>query len=490
MSGALPEAPTTDTFLPPNAVSTFIHRTNTTSNTIMYVRFVEKQSINSIRLYFQKTSNKLKLRFKIFKVDRLGDRSFRKNLVYHRWWNEDLMHQMGHLAFTPETEIYQSKHNFLEIGNLDVKGEFWIFEVNYNLVGAFFKNKKDSKTENSLVMPVFLASETDSKDWSDPNGIVEEDDFETLFSLKAEESNYNDAPKVEGLWQFKQTQESSLWVTPNREAQLQMEAESTNTVGDEIIANILNKELVMSKKNEVNFKGCYGEKGLDFSYSILIMLNRFISSSFVKEELKSRGRELTEVLLKLYDTFVVYEIGPVCDNMMSLIVELLEVVDKVELQRFVCRVVESYLVDVESLRNKAITEEYQIKHVLYTLEKIKEIPIIQVLEMINDSSSKLAKITVLQLVEHSLTHQTYKLSLYDLESGQLIRESSLKEVLERLFLLGLGLIKSDSFRSQSNLQISLLNLCLDTILLVFDNLSENPAELKLVTDQFLTQHSQ
>lgn len=82
----------------------------------------------------------------------------------------------------------------------------------------------------------------------------------------------------------------------------------------------MNKEIVLAKKGEVNFRGCYGSKGLDFSYTLLMMINKFVSNSFIKEELVSRGRELTDILLKMYDTFVVNEIGPICENVMGVIV--------------------------------------------------------------------------------------------------------------------------------------------------------------------------
>lgn len=42
-------------------------------------------------------------------------------------------------------------------------------------------------------------------------------------------------------------------------------------------------------------------------------------------------------------------------------------VNKVELNRFVIKVVEKYLTNMDNLRNKPITEEYQIKHVLETV---------------------------------------------------------------------------------------------------------------------------
>ena len=52
----------------------------------------------------------------------------------------------------------------------------------------------------------------------------------------------------------------------------------------------MNKEMVTLKNIEIDFRGCYGAKGLDFSYTFLIMINKFISNSFVKQELKSRGK--------------------------------------------------------------------------------------------------------------------------------------------------------------------------------------------------------
>lgn len=45
--------------------------------------------------------------------------------------------------------------------------------------------------------------------------------------------------------------------------------------------------------------------------------------------------------------------------------------DNVELSRFVVRVVDKYLTDLENLRNRPPSEEYDIKHVIKTLQKLK-----------------------------------------------------------------------------------------------------------------------
>lgn len=125
-------------------------------------------------------------------------------MVYHRCWGEDLTYQLGSLASNPESNIYQYKHNFLEVDNVNIKSEFWIFEANYNLVGAFFKNKKDVKIDNATILPVLLSSDSECQEWSDPNGIVLEDDFDLLFNTNSTPESFQAGPKIEGLPQFKQ----------------------------------------------------------------------------------------------------------------------------------------------------------------------------------------------------------------------------------------------------------------------------------------------
>lgn len=197
---------------------------------------------------------------------------------------------------------------------------------------------------------------------------------------------------------------------------------------------------------------------------------------------------MTEVLLKMYDTFVVNEIGPICENVTTVITELLQIMDNVELSRFVVKVVDKYLTDLDNLRNRPPAEEYDIKHVIRTLQKLRELPLAQLLHIVDSDSSKLRKINVLQLIEYSLTHSNYELQIYDLESNKLVKQLSLEEVLDKLYLFGLGLIANES-KTPSNLQISLLNLCLDNILLVINNLLQKPEELKIVLDKFLILHS-
>lgn len=70
----------------------------------------------------------------------------------------------------------------------------------------------------------------------------------------------------------------------------------------------MNEELVRAKAAQVSFRNCYSEKGLDFSYTFLILLNKFARQCLL-EELKSPT--IGDTLINLYETFVVYEIGPI-----------------------------------------------------------------------------------------------------------------------------------------------------------------------------------
>lgn len=84
--------------------------------------------------------------------------------------------------------------------------------------------------------------------------------------------------------------------------------ESCNELVGEISSNIMNEELVRAKVAQVNFRNCYGEKGLDFSYTFLILLNKFARKCLL-EQLQSPS--IGDTLVNLYETFVVYEIGPI-----------------------------------------------------------------------------------------------------------------------------------------------------------------------------------
>jgi hypothetical protein len=51
----------------------------------------------------------------------------------------------------------------------------------------------------------------------------------------------------------------------------------------------------------------------------------------------------------------VYEIGPISEHILSLIVELLEKLPKLESNRFIARIVEIYLSDSERLKKLTLT---------------------------------------------------------------------------------------------------------------------------------------
>lgn len=98
----------------------------------------------------------------------------------------------------------------------------------------------------------------------------------------------------------------------------------------------MNEELVRAKVAQINFRNCYGEKGLDFSYTFLILLNKFARHCLL-EQLNSPT--IRDTLINLYETFVVYEIGPISEHILSLIVDLLDELPKLESNRFIVRIV-------------------------------------------------------------------------------------------------------------------------------------------------------
>ena len=81
----------------------FFKRVYEPTATTLYLRLSKASNIEKVRLYFQKTNAKYKLRLKLFKVDRIGEKTFRKSLVYHRIWEEHLLLELGTYAFTPES---------------------------------------------------------------------------------------------------------------------------------------------------------------------------------------------------------------------------------------------------------------------------------------------------------------------------------------------------------------------------------------------------
>lgn len=90
---------------------------------------------------------------------------------------------------------------------------------------------------------------------------------------------------------------------------------------DEVLSNIMNEQIVRDKLAQLSFKGGNGEKGLDFSYTFLIWLNKFAKQCVMDNIVK---HNISKTLLNLYETLIVYEIGPISDNILSLIVEILK----------------------------------------------------------------------------------------------------------------------------------------------------------------------
>lgn len=82
----------------------------------------------------------------------------------------------------------------------------------------------------------------------------------------------------------------------------------------------MNEQFVKEKLSQLNFKGGSGEKGIDFSYTFLIWFNKFARQCVLDNLTK---QNIGSTLLNLFETFIVYEIGPISENILSLIVEIL-----------------------------------------------------------------------------------------------------------------------------------------------------------------------
>lgn len=84
---------------PKNMVEAFFHKTETASTAVSYFRLSKPSNIEKVRFYFQQTEGKFKLRLKLYKVDKVSENGYRKSLIYHRIFDEQLMVELGHHAF-------------------------------------------------------------------------------------------------------------------------------------------------------------------------------------------------------------------------------------------------------------------------------------------------------------------------------------------------------------------------------------------------------
>lgn len=170
--------------------------------------------------------------------------------------------------------------------------------------------------------------------------------------------------------------------------------------------------------------------------------------------------------------------------------ELLDKLPKLEANRFIVRIVELYLSDSERMKKLSLTEEYQIKHILNTLKRVKLLPFSQLLQMLQPTSSKLQLTNILILLKDCLKKPVLERQVYDLHKNVLIEETSLGQILERLFDTSMSIL-SGLPSTGSSFQNNLLSLSIETVLEFLDNLQAHHADqLKPIIDAFLNKYSE
>jgi hypothetical protein len=307
---------------------------------IAYVTLQNPTIVNSIDLYFDKATliSRFKLRLRIYEARSLDDK-LQTRLLYHQCFDEDLSVQLINYGHSPQSEVYKSSSNVLTLRNLKTTAKHLIVETDFSFVTLRLTKKSKDLLQQVNIVPIVKGDAVEGLPVDLTGFTVRNDqEFSKLFRFPEEakplvEYNSERMPLLKSTQLEPFLNHYAVYLPQPR---YESAKESCNELVGEISSNIMNEELVRAKAAQVNFRNCYGEKGLDFSYTFLILLNKFARQHLLEH---FNSPTIGDTLVNLYETFVVYEIGPISEHILGLIVELLEKLPKLESNRFIVRIV-------------------------------------------------------------------------------------------------------------------------------------------------------
>ena len=192
--------------------------------------------------------------------------------------------------------------------------------------------------------------------------------------------------------------------------------------------NIMDEAIVRDCMKSIHINNYqFNKKGIDFAYTYVMFLMN------INKKFPTALHISVDLMLGLFDVFVVYEDGPIMKAACAYLQENYGRLSNIQKAAFVEGVVKKYLEKVDSLPQLKISERYSPLKVLEKLEKF-ELPMANLFEKLRKCQSRSLVVVLVKLISGGISLNGIKhMELYDVDSGKMKGTMSLFDLITITF---------------------------------------------------------
>lgn len=182
---------------------------------------------------------------------------------------------------------------------------------------------------------------------------------------------------------------------------------------DKITTNILDEAIVREALGNLKISNYeFNHKGIDFAYTYAIHLMNF------NRKYQIELRISVDLALQLFDTFVVFEIGPIAKKAFAFLQETYKRFTNLEKATFSDSIIDKYLLNIEQLPNMKISDRYSPLTIIDKLQQF-ELPVGNLVAKLEKYSSKAMTLVLVKIISAVATaHGVGNLECYNVETGK------------------------------------------------------------------------
>jgi hypothetical protein len=153
-------------------------------------------------------------------------------------------------------------------------------------------------------------------------------------------------------------------------------------------------------------------KGIDFAYTYVLYLMNF------NRKYQIELRVSVDLALQIFETFVVFEIGPIAKKAFAFLQDTFKRFTNLEKATFSDGLIDRYLTNIEQLPTLKISERYSPLKIIEKLQQF-ELPVGNLIAKLQKYSGKAITLILVKLITSVATsHGIANLEQYSVETGK------------------------------------------------------------------------
>lgn len=166
---------------------------------------------------------------------------------------------------------------------------------------------------------------------------------------------------------------------------------------EKITTNIMDETIVRDSMKQIKLSNYeFNRKGLDFAYTYLILLMG------LNRKFPPNLQAKPELLLSLFDTFVVQEAGPVNRKTFAFLQDTYRRLTNLQKNEFSGAIIDKYLLPLDQLQQMKVSERYSPLRVIEKIQQF-ELSVAYLFQKLENSSQKSLKLLLIKLISSTVT---------------------------------------------------------------------------------------